>query len=632
MTAPLTGAWLGVTLLQVIAWIGACVVGAGGGRMPPRIRRLALLSGALLGTAAAVAAAILGVLLAGVDWSFGAEKVLVAAPIGVLSSGLALAATWYSLRSERAASPPPRWPFGVLVSAVLGGLVAVLAVLVVGSEVGWPAVAAAIAVWLSGSTVAVLATLRRPIRLQVAVAAVAALCLGLLTLVTVFGPTTGSAASGHHLVESVDDGPTVSVADLRETATGTEVRRFELEARHETITLPGGASYDAIGFGSVPGPIIGVTQGELIEVTLRNRDVEGGVTLHWHGYDVPAGDDGVAGVSQDAVPPGGSFVYRFLADQAGTFWYHTHQTPLDGIRRGLYGTLVVLPPGGIGESTDVVAPIHSMGGSTLVGADAVLRVPETDGAVRLRLANTDQAPRRLVLDDDAEILALDGDELADPAPLPAGTVLRIPAGGRADLRLPDGATVAVAIEGDRDAGILIGDAGEEVPRLSFAGPEFDVLDAASGAQPDWARGPADVRAEQVLDRLVRVVGGLPRLADTINGAAFPFVDPIVVGQGEVVEVTIVNRGTETHPMHLHGHRMLVLERDGVVLDEALRLDTLDVRPGEVWRIRFVADNPGLWMDHCHNLEHAVSGMVMHVAYEGVASPFDLGGDHGNAPE
>ena len=38
------------------------------------------------------------------------------------------------------------------------------------------------------------------------------------------------------------------------------------------------------------------------------------------------------------------------------------------------------------------------------------------------------------------------------------------------------------------------------------------------------------------------------------------------------------------------------------------------------------------MDHCHNLEHAAAGMVMHLAYKGVTSPFELGGEHGNAPE
>ena len=105
-----------------------------------------------------------------------------------------------------------------------------------------------------------------------------------------------------------------------------------------------------------------------------------------------------------------------------------------------------------------------------------------------------------------------------------------------------------------------------------------------------------------------------------------------MSEGDVVTVTIENRGTETHPMHLHGHHAVVLERNGVAPTArcgSTRSTCARVMSG---RVAFVADNPGLWMDHCHNLEHARDGMVMHLAYEGVTSPFDLGGAHGNDPE
>ena len=62
------------------------------------------------------------------------------------------------------------------------------------------------------------------------------------------------------------------------------------------------------------------------------------------------------------------------------------------------------------------------------------------------------------------------------------------------------------------------------------------------------------------------------------------------------------------------------------------LDTFDVQPGEVWQVLLRADNPGIWMAHCHNLEHATQGMVVHLAYEGVTTPFSLGGVADNRPE
>ena len=50
------------------------------------------------------------------------------------------------------------------------------------------------------------------------------------------------------------------------------------------------------------------------------------------------------------------------------------------------------------------------------------------------------------------------------------------------------------------------------------------------------------------------------------------------------------------------------------------------------RSRCGPTNPGLWMNHCHNLEHAVAGMVGHLAYEGVSTPFAVGNATGNHPE
>jgi FtsP/CotA-like multicopper oxidase with cupredoxin domain len=62
------------------------------------------------------------------------------------------------------------------------------------------------------------------------------------------------------------------------------------------------------------------------------------------------------------------------------------------------------------------------------------------------------------------------------------------------------------------------------------------------------------------------------------------------------------------------------------------VDSLNVEDGATYEIAFVADNPGIWMDHCHNLDHARDGLVAHLAYAGVAEPFEVGGDRDNQPE
>src|SRR4029453_432175 len=121
----------------------------------------------------------------------------------------------------------------------------------------------------------------------------------------------------------------------------------------------------------------------------------------------------------------------------------------------------------------------------------------------------------------------------------------------------------------------------------------------------------------VLDRLIRFLDGVPAFAYTVNGGGYPNIPPLVVDREDIVRITVVSRGTESHPMHLHGHHVLVLSRNGrPVTGSPLWLGTFDVLPGGVWQVAFRAGNPGIWLDHCHNLPHAGRGMVLHVAYRG----------------
>ena len=86
-------------------------------------------------------------------------------------------------------------------------------------------------------------------------------------------------------------------------------------------------------------------------------------------------------------------------------------------------------------------------------------------------------------------------------------------------------------------------------------------------------------------------------------------------------------------MHLHGHHMLVLSHNGTpVSGSPWWSDTLNVASHDRYEVAFRADNPGIWMDHCHNLSHAAAGLTMHVAYAGVSTPFETGGAAHNHPE
>ena len=119
----------------------------------------------------------------------------------------------------------------------------------------------------------------------------------------------------------------------------------------------------------------------------------------------------------------------------------------------------------------------------------------------------------------------------------------------------------------------------------------------------------------MLDRGLDLHGLLPRYAHTVNGAADPDIPPEIVHLGDRVGFTIVNRSAVVHPWHLHGHHVLVLSRNGQpATGSPLWLDSFDVRPGDVWKVAFRADNPGTWANHCHNLAHADAGMTLHLMY------------------
>jgi FtsP/CotA-like multicopper oxidase with cupredoxin domain len=442
----------------------------------------------------------------------------------------------------------------------------------------------------------------------------------------------------------------VSVATLTGPREGTPDRRFTLTARWARVPLSSGTAIDAWTFdGQVPGPELRVRQGELVEVMLVNQDIAAGVTLHWHGLDVPNAEDGVAGVTQDAVLPGQTFTYRFRAEQVGTFWYHSHQQSSAQVRRGLFGAIVVEPaapqPAGLRDIA-VVAHTWEVAGARTVtfgAADTLRREAVAPGTpVRLRLIDSDADGQTFTLDGTPfRVAAIDGTDLNAPTDL-TGARLALGAGGRYDLTftMPDH-PVLLSLAGGSNGpptsgqpGLLLSPDGTGDAPAVANGPRFDPAHYGSpAATPFGAAGPFDKQFSVLLDDRLGFYDGRFTYLYTINGLVFPATPTFVVREGDLVKVTIVNRSFADHPMHLHGHHILVLSRDGAaVTGSPWWADTLNVAPGERYEVAFRADNPGIWMDHCHNLDHAADGMVMHLAYEGVTSPFEVGPATPNHPE
>jgi FtsP/CotA-like multicopper oxidase with cupredoxin domain len=250
----------------------------------------------------------------------------------------------------------------------------------------------------------------------------------------------------------------------------------------------------------------------------------------------------------------------------------------------------------------------------------------------LRLINTASSTHRYALHGTSfRLVAVDGTAVSGPTPV-RDRSLRLAAGGRYDLEFVMPAA-PVTLTGLADGvRLLLGKPPAAAPERS-GGPDLDLLDYGAAAVSGDPEGPYDRDFRIVMDRKIGFENGRPGYRWAVNGRTYPSMPMFEVAEGDLVRVTYVNRTTADHPMHLHGHQVLVLSRNGrPSTGSPWWTDTLGVAPGERYVVAFRADNPGIWMDHCHDLRHAADGFVLHLAYRGIATPYRLGPQTPNLPE
>ncbi len=123
--------------------------------------------------------------------------------------------------------------------------------------------------------------------------------------------------------------------------TDNGVKVFHLIAEPVKQTIVPGRTLDLWGYnGSAPGPTIQANEGDRIRIILDNHLPEP-TSIHWHGLELPIEMDGVPGIGQKPVAPGGRFVYEFSLHQNGTFFYHSHMAMQEMV--GMLGGFVIHP-------------------------------------------------------------------------------------------------------------------------------------------------------------------------------------------------------------------------------------------------------------------------------------------------
>jgi len=400
--------------------------------------------------------------------------------------------------------------------------------------------------------------------------------------------------------------------------------------------------------GTIPGREIRVRQGERVRRRFAN-ELPQASSIHWHGIRIDNVMDGVSGLTQEAVAPGGTFEYDFVAPDAGTYWYHAHNRSWEQVARGLHGPLIVeeaeapdvdreevlvlddwlLNPetGQIDDSFDHPM-MMSHGGRTgnyvTTNGRYNLTLPaRRHERLRLRLINASNArifPLKLS-GLEAWIMALDGMPL--PAPAPMEDVFVLGPAQRADLIVD-----VIAGEGDTADLVHVDDA-ENFSQVAFAvsGTASQARRAAPAALPPNPKMDRPDLAGATPLRLVMSGGAMGGMDSAIldgerkgfrelaaagrfwafNGVAEMTDTPLAdLSMGEPVRLEIVNDTVFPHAMHLHGMHFREVSEAGAL--GPLR-GTVLVGGRETREIAFTADNPGNWLFHCHMLSHAASGMT-----------------------
>ncbi|RYL87523.1 multicopper oxidase family protein [Sporolactobacillus sp. THM19-2] len=438
--------------------------------------------------------------------------------------------------------------------------------------------------------------------------------------------------------------------------------------------------------GTAPGPEIRVKKGQKVRVTLKN-ELPSPVSIHWHGYPVPNKMDGVPGVTQDAVAPGKSFTYSFVADRAGTYWYHSHQDSVNQVDRGLYGAFIVEDPeekydreytlmldewvtdksqidrqiksmtqgsgqkgsndsGGMnhmpgmnmGDNGDMDMGSMGMSGNMMKDNMSMYDLYTINGRsgnsvkpldvkkgdhVRLRFINAGYLPHSIHIHGHRiRVIATDGQPINKPQTV-KDQVIPIAPGERYDVSFiannpgkwyiedhgtakgTDGMKAVIDYEGSK-ATTDRSDADLSLPAISL-----DQYGAST--KPTFTLNQKyDVNYTMDLNAGMDNNG----MIYTINGKTFPNFDPIKVKKGDRVKVKLVNHDhMNNHPMHLHGHSFQILSKNGKpITGSPVYKDTLNMKPGETDEVAFLANNPGNWLFHCHDLHHAAAGMITEVNY------------------
>jgi FtsP/CotA-like multicopper oxidase with cupredoxin domain len=436
---------------------------------------------------------------------------------------------------------------------------------------------------------------------------------------------------------------------------------YDITAAPGTVNL--GPGYPAepaqLYGGTVPGPVLRATVGDTLRVRLRNQ-LGTNTILHVHGQPLRLGMDGVPAISRPEIAPGQEFTYELDNLAAGTYWFHPHSQQHHQLNGGMYGVLIVDPANPASDPAYDIEQVivlddwdPSITGGTFAGH--ILNGKTSDGQSAISVT-AGQKLRLRILNAAARtnyIIALDGHQMTvthkdgNRVQGVATDAIPIGIGERYDVIIdctnPGVWSLAASTLQNRLSNVVRGIIrynGQVGPDPT---PTAVPANLSSGALLNYGQLasylPSAITAtpDRTYPIALSVQPGPGGGQWMINGEQWPAITPTVVSYGETIQFNLTTSTPSphhVHPMHMHGHFVRLMGTAGGTT-HAPMMDTVLIRPsgqpGDAWSVQWLADNPGSWLYHCHEMQHMSLGMMTLVDYNGDYDGDSIADDVDNEP-
>ena len=413
---------------------------------------------------------------------------------------------------------------------------------------------------------------------------------------------------------------------------------YNIEAQEGSTEFFDGYQTETYGYnGSFLGPVIRVNRGQTVKIRTSNK-LSDETTFHWHGLELPGEADG--GPHQN-LKSGESRIIEFKVDQeASTLWFHPHPEgkTSEQVYKGLAGLIYIDDEnsGNLGLPSDYGVndiPLiiqdkkfddqkqlnyqeaknedGTIGDALLINGTLNPKLTVNNEKVRLRILNGSNARNytfKLSTGNSFVQIATDGGFLNKPVTLNEIT-----------LTPSERAEIIVDFSGyDSSSDVALINEDETI-LLPFA-INNQLID--SGNIPESLNDFAVTDEERNLPVSKKLeLFGMGNMV-TINGKQFDMERIDFTQKQGVTEIwEIYNKpdmmGGMIHPFHIHGTQFKIISIDGIEPPENEQgwKDTVAIQPGEKIKLAVKFKNKGIYMFHCHVLEHEDNGMMGQVKVE-----------------